>query len=412
MEFGAGNVQNSSLRIEIGAYTSYKGWACESLWRPIDFRMGLHDEKNIFFNTKCVKKGLRDNFFEKKKLEWFTIKARFMEIILADIRTIIAQSRERAARSVHQELTVMYWLIGRRIIHEESDGKERATYGTALIQKLATQLTTEYGENFSKRNLLLGRQLHIVFPNVNTLYSQLSWSHYKVLIRVDDPLKRDFYIAEATKNAWAVREMERQMNSLLYERLLVSQDQASVMAIAKGDAIPTKPHHIIKDPTILEFLDLKPQAAYYEKDIENALITHLFDFLLELGDGFSFVARQKRIYLDGDEFRIDLVFYNRFLQCFVLFDLKIDKITHQDLGQIQMYVNYYDRNIKQPYENPTIGVLLCADKNDMVVKYSLPEGNTQIFASKYQFHLPTPEQLVSELRKELDKLSDKENSDS
>jgi predicted nuclease of restriction endonuclease-like (RecB) superfamily len=335
-----------------------------------------------------------------------------MEIILADIRTIIAQSRERAARSVHQELTVMYWLIGRRIIHEESDGKERATYGTALIQKLATQLTTEYGENFSKRNLLLGRQLYIVFPNVNTLYSQLSWSHYKVLIRVDDPLKRDFYIAEATKNAWAVREMERQMNSLLYERLLVSQDQASVMAIAKGDAIPTKPHHIIKDPTILEFLDLKPQAAYYEKDIENALITHLFDFLLELGDGFSFVARQKRIYLDGDEFRIDLVFYNRFLQCFVLFDLKIDKITHQDLGQIQMYVNYYDRNIKQPYENPTIGVLLCADKNDMVVKYSLPEGNTQIFASKYQFHLPTPEQLVSELRKELDKLSDPENSDS
>lgn len=231
--------------------------------------------------------------------------------------------------------------------------------------------------------------------------SQLSWTHYRSLIRVGDADKRDFYIAESIKNAWNVRQMERQINSLLYERLLMSQDKETVLAIAKGEKQPFDPMQILKDPTVLEFTGLKPEASYYESDIENAIITHLQDFLLELGNGFSFVARQKRIIMDSDEFKIDLVFYNRLLQCFVLFDIKTDKITHQDLGQIQMYVNYYDRDIKTDFENPTIGVLLCADKNDAVVKYSLPLSNQQIFASKYQLHLPTEEQLLAEVRKEI-----------
>ena len=204
-----------------------------------------------------------------------------------------------------------------------------------------------------------------------------------------------------------MRDLERQINSLLYERLLLSQDKESVLAMAKGEQKPMEAQQIIKDPTILEFLGLKPDSAYYESDVEEAIITHLQAFLLELGDGFSFVARQKRIVLDGDEFKIDLVFYNRLLQCFVIFDIKIDKITHQDLGQLQMYVNYYDRDVKLAHENSTIGVLLCADKNDMVVKYSLPEDNQQIFASKYLLHLPTEAQLLTEVKKEWERLTKK-----
>jgi predicted nuclease of restriction endonuclease-like (RecB) superfamily len=249
------------------------------------------------------------------------------------------------------------------------------------------------------------RQLYLTFPILHALSGELSWTHYKVLVRLDDPDKRTFFMAEVTKNAWSVRQLERQIHSLLYERLLMSQDKDSVLAIAQGEAYPTEPKHIIKDPTVLEFLGLKPQAAYYEKDIEAAILTHLQDFLLELGNGFSFVARQKRIVIEGDDFRIDLVFYNRLLQCFVLFDIKMDKITHQDLGQLQMYVNFYDRDIKTDFENPTIGVLLCADKNDAVVKYTLPENNKQIFASKYQLHLPTEQQLINEVRKEWDRFN-------
>jgi predicted nuclease of restriction endonuclease-like (RecB) superfamily len=195
--------------------------------------------------------------------------------------------------------------------------------------------------------------------------------------------------------------MERQIHSLQYERLLKYSDKETVLAIAKGEIQPFDPMQIIKDPTVLEFIGLKPEATYYESEIEEALITHLQTFLLELGNGFSFVARQKRIVLEGDEFKIDLVFYNRLLQCFVLFDIKVDKITHQDLGQLQMYVNYYDRDIKADFENPTIGILLCADKNDAVVRYSLPLDNQQVFASKYQLHLPTEAQLIAEVKKEL-----------
>jgi predicted nuclease of restriction endonuclease-like (RecB) superfamily len=250
------------------------------------------------------------------------------------------------------------------------------------------------------------RQLYLVFPIANALSSQLTWTHYKHLIRIADHDKRSFYIAEAVKNTWSVRDLERQIHSLLYERLLMSQDKESVLAIAQGTSNPTEAFQIIKDPTVMEFLGLMPQASYYEEDIEKAIITHLQEFILEMGNGFSFVARQKRLNIEGDEFRIDLVFYNRLLQCFVLFELKMDKITHKDLGQLQMYVNYYDREIKEDFERPTIGVLLCADKNDAVVKYSLPEDNAQIFASKYLLMLPTEQQLLNEIRKEMDRIEE------
>lgn len=323
-----------------------------------------------------------------------------MENLLVEIRQIISSARIHVARSVNHALTVTYWHIGQAIVEEEQHGNERAGYKDYLLKNLSKHLVAEFGEGFSKRQLELFRQLYLTFPIANTLYSQLTWSHYKLLVRLDDPDKRAFFIAEATKNAWSVRQLERQIHSLLYERLLMSQDKDSVLAIARGEALPTDPMQIIKDPTVLEFLGLKPQAAYYEKDIEAAILTHLQDFLLELGNGFSFVARQKRILIDGDEFRIDLVFYNRLLQCFVLLDIKMDKITHQDLGQLQMYVNFYDRDVKTDFENPTIGVLLCADKNDAVVRYTLPKNNQQIFASKYQLYLPTEQQLLDEVRKE------------
>lgn len=330
-----------------------------------------------------------------------------MHALLEDIRSIIAQARERVARSVNHELTLAYWHIGHRLVEEEQAGQERAEYGRRQIAELSSHLTREFGTGFSANNLWLMRQLYLTFPILHSLNGELTWTHYKFLVRLDDPDKRAFYIAEAVKNAWSVRQMERQINSLLYERLLLSQDKESVLAVAKGEAVPTQPQDIIKDPTVLEFLGLKPQAAYYESELEAAIIGHLQEFLLELGNGFSFVARQKRIILGGDEFKIDLVFYNRLLQCFVLFDIKIDKITHGDLGQLQMYVNYYDRDVKTDFENPTIGVLLCADKNDVVVEYSLPQNNRQIFASKYQLHLPTEAQLTQEVKKEIKKFAEK-----
>jgi predicted nuclease of restriction endonuclease-like (RecB) superfamily len=331
-----------------------------------------------------------------------------MEAILNVIHQIIAQARGRVATAVNHERTLMYWEIGQVIVEEEQHGAERAGYKAYLLKNLSKKLVTAYGEGYSRRQLELFRQLYLVFPIANALRSQLSWTHYKSLVRVNDPEKREFYIAEAIKNTWPVRQMERQINSLLYERLLMSQDKESVLAVARGERMPVKPQEILKDPTVLEFLGLKPEASYYESDLEQAIITHLQLFLLELGNGFSFVARQKRILLGGDEFKIDLVFYNRLLQCFVLFDIKIDKITHGDLGQLQMYVNYYDRDVKADFENPTIGVLLCADKNDVVVQYSLPEDNQQIFASKYQLHLPTEAQLKLEVKKELDRFADEE----
>lgn len=298
----------------------------------------------------------------------------------------------------------MYWNIGRVIFEEEQAGEDRAAYGSYLIKTLSAALKPEFGSGFSVRQLELCRQFYRVFPIANALRSQLGWTHYRLLIRIDNSDKRDFYFAETTKNNWSARQLERQINSQLFERLLMSNNIQDVLAVAKEDKSPTDAREIIKDPMVLEFLGLKREAAYYEKDLESAIISHLQEFLLEIGNGFSFVARQKRIHLDGDEFFIDLVFYNRLLQCFVLVEIKTTKLTHQDIGQLQMYVNYYDRYETQDFENATIGILMCADKNDAVVKITLPENNKTIIASKYQLYLPTEEQLVEEVKKELDKL--------
>lgn len=320
---------------------------------------------------------------------------------LLDLKFIIADASLNAIRSVDFHRTVMYWKIGERIFNEEQHGKERADYGNYLIKYLSEQLQPEFGSGFSIRNLNWYRQFYKTFPIVNALRSQLSWTHYRLLLSVDNEDKREYYIAETTKNNWSVRQMERQINSSLYERLLLSNDKESVLAVAKNEAIPLHPSEIIKDPMVLEFLGLKKESAYYEKDLEQAIITHLQDFLLELGNGFSFVARQKRIHLEGDEFFVDLVFYNRLLQCFVIFEIKTHKLTHQDIGQLQMYVNYYDRVEKQDFEKPTIGILLCADKNEAVVKFTLPEENNSVVASKYQLYLPTEAQLLSEITKNI-----------
>jgi predicted nuclease of restriction endonuclease-like (RecB) superfamily len=321
--------------------------------------------------------------------------------ILPDIKAIINSGQDKAIRAVDNVRTQMYWYIGKRIFEEEQHGKERADYGEYLIKYLSEQLQPEYGSGFSYRQLNWYRQFYRTFPIVSALRTQLSWTQYKMLLSVDNQDARDFYIAESVKNNWTSRQLERQINSSLYERLLLSNDKESVLAVAKNEQLPQDAREIIKDPMYLEFLGLKREASYYEKNLEGAIITHLQDFLLELGNGFSFVARQKRIHIEGDEFFIDLVFYNRLLQCFVIIEIKTDRLTHQDIGQLQMYVNYYDRTEKLGHENSTIGILLCASKNDAVVKFSLPEDNRSIIASQYKLYLPSEKQLLDELSKEI-----------
>ena len=314
-----------------------------------------------------------------------------------DVKSIIDTARQTAVRSVDFCRVQMYWNIGRRIVEEEQQGKERAEYGTYLIKNLASTLEPEYGSGFTARQLERSRQFYRLYPIASTLRTQLNWSQYKLLISIPDPSKREYYELESVNNGWTTRETERQINSLLYERLLMSNDKETVLAAARKELIPQTPHEIIKDPMVLEFLGLERKPVYYEKDLENAIITHLADFLLEMGKGFSFVARQKRILLEDDEFFADLVFYNRLLRCFVIIELKTGKLTHQDLGQLQMYVNYYDRCEKVPEENPTIGILLGTEKNDTVVKMALPANNKTILTSKYQLYLPSQEQLINEV---------------
>jgi predicted nuclease of restriction endonuclease-like (RecB) superfamily len=328
--------------------------------------------------------------------------------LLENVQRLIVEAQAQAVRAVDAERVRLYWHLGQLIVEEEQHGADRAAYGTALIKGLAAALQPQFGSGFSGRQLHWYVQFFRTFPNVTALRSQFSWTHYRKLIQLDNEDKREFYVAEAAKNNWSARQLERQVNSQLFERLLLSNDVAAVLAVARQEQPPTAARAIIKDPMVLEFLGLKREAAYYERDLETALITHLQEFLLELGNGFSFVARQQRLHLDGDDFFVDLVFYNRLLQCFVLIEIKTDKLTHQDLGQLQMYVNYYDRLEKLPHENPTIGILLCADKNDAVVKISLPADNQTIVASKYQLYLPTEQALLAAVQEEIDKLDQSE----
>jgi predicted nuclease of restriction endonuclease-like (RecB) superfamily len=325
--------------------------------------------------------------------------------LIQEIKPLILESRESAIRAVDHARVLMYWHIGKRIFEEEQQGRSRAEYGTYLLKSLANVLQPEFGSGFSIRQLERYRQFYRLFPIASALRTQFSWTHYKLLLPIENEDRREYYILESAKNTWTSRQLERQINSQLYERLLLSNDKESVLAVARGEKQQFEAKDIIKDPIVLEFLGLKQKASYYEKDLESTLISHLQDFMLELGNGFSFVARQKRIHIDGDEFFVDLVFYNRLLQCFVLFEIKTHKLTHQDLGQLQMYVNYYDRFEKQDFENRAIGILLCTDKNDTVVKISLPENNKTILASKYQLYLPSEEVLLRELKEEMNKIN-------
>ena len=327
-----------------------------------------------------------------------------------DMRNIIINAQGNAIKGVETERKLMYWRLGERIFVEEQCEQDRATYGEFLIKNLAKQLETEFGSGFSYRQLARARKFYRQYPIITTVRRELNWFQYRLLSSIDDDYKREYYELEAANHAWTGREMERQINSLLYERLLLSNDKESVLAVARKERTPEKPTEIIKDPMYLEFLGLKREAEYYETDIESALIKHLQEFLLELGNGFAFVAQQKRILLEDDEFFADLVFFNRLLRCFVIIEIKTHKMTHGDLGQLQMYVNYYDRYEKLPDENPTVGILLCTAKNDLLAKITLPENNKHILASQYQLYLPSENELLEEIREVISLADDKEDS--
>jgi predicted nuclease of restriction endonuclease-like (RecB) superfamily len=285
---------------------------------------------------------------------------------------------------------------------EAQDNNPRAEYGAGLIGYLAERLTGESGKGFTTTNLKYMRQFYAVFPIRHTLCDQLSWSHYRLLMKIDNAERREFYLKECAESNWSVRQLERQITTFFYERLLATQKEGkeSVKNEIQKTEPKTDPDYILKDPFILEFLDLKENKNYYENELEQALIDNLQEFLLKLGKGFSFVARQKRITLDGDHYYIDLVFYNYILKCFVVIDLKTGKLTYQDIGQIDFYVRYFEENIKQKDDNPTIGIVLCSEKNDAMVKYSVLADNDRLFASKYMTYLPTEEELKQELERE------------
>lgn len=325
-----------------------------------------------------------------------TINNENSELTYNSIRNSIIVAQNKVYTAVNTAMVQAYWEIGEQIYKACGDN-DRSEYGKNLIKFLSDKLTSEFGKGFSETNLKNMRRFYIQFPIRQTLSAELSWSHYQKLMRIDDKVRREFYTEECIKSGWSVRQLERQINSFFYEILLSSQNKKDVSEEVKS--LEPKPEYekIIRDPYVLEFLNLSPNPNFYEKDLEQALIDHLQKFLLELGRGFSFVSRQKHITFDGEHFYIDLVFYNYVLKCFVLIDLKIGKLTHQDLGQMQMYVNYYTRELMNEGDNPPIGIVLCADKSDAVVKYTLSEENTQIFASKYKLYLPTEEEFKNEL---------------
>lgn len=333
----------------------------------------------------------------------------------AQIIDLLQSARKKVVRTINQTMVETYFEIGKRIVEEEQDGKERAEYGKEVIKNLSKILTKEFGKGFSVRNLEQMRQFYFVYSKPQTLSAEsenksqtssaksqilktqhsfkLSWSHYLTLMRIENPNERKFYEIEADKNNWSVRELKRQYDSALFTRLVLSRNKEKVKELSEKGLIFEKPKDAVKDPYVLEFLGLPEKSEYSESQLEQKLINKIGNFLLELGNGFTFVARQKRISFDDKHFRIDLVFYNRILRCFVLIDLKVGELKHQDLGQMQMYVNYYDRKVKMKDENNTIGIVLCQNKSDAVVEFTLPENNENIFASQYKTVLPTKEEL-------------------
>jgi predicted nuclease of restriction endonuclease-like (RecB) superfamily len=313
------------------------------------------------------------------------------------IRDILHEARQSVARSINSAMVYAYFEIGKLIIENEQHGKKRAKYGQETLENLAVKLTDDFGKGFSRQNLQNMKQFYLCFKNCQTLSGKLSWSQYLLLTRVDNEQARYFYMKEAEAENWSVRELARQVDSLLFERLTLSRNKKEGKLLAEKGHIVEKPRDVIKDPYVLEFLGLPERSVYSEKELETALIDNLQSFLLELGKGFTFVARQKRITLDAEHFYIDLVFYHRLLKCFVIIDLKIGKLSHQDIGQMQMYVNYFDRTVKSPEENNTIGLILCRDKKETIARFTLPKDNRQIFATKYQLYLPSESELIQEV---------------
>ena len=325
-----------------------------------------------------------------------------MEIV-KNVIDLLENARKKVVTTVNQTMVLTYFEIGRMIVEEEQKGENRAEYGKKILKILSKKLTEKYKKGFSLTNLKQIRSFYLVYSEKGQTVSdqfKLSWSHYVKLSRISNPDERKFYEIEAVKNNWSLRELERQFDSALYTRLSLSRDKDKVLELSQKGQIIEKPQDLIKDPYILEFIGLPEQSSYSESELEEKLISKLENFLLELGNGFTFVGRQKRISFDEQHFYIDLVFYNRLLKCFVLIDLKIGKLKHQDIGQMQMYVNYYDREMKLDDENKTIGIVLCQEKNQSLVEYTLPEDNEQIFASTYKTVLPSKEEFIKILEEE------------
>lgn len=319
--------------------------------------------------------------------------------IFDSIKNLVINSRNKVYHTVNTEMLNLYWNIG-KVIMEIQQGDERASYGDAVLDKLSQKLNNEFGKGFSSRNLRTMRKFYLIYPIWKTVSSKLSWSHYLELIKIDNEQKRKFYLNECINSKWSVRELQRQRDSLLYERLTISADKEKILELSEKGQILKTSKDLVKDPFVLEFLDIKENTDYLESDLEKNIIEHLKEFLLELGKGFSYVGNQVRLTLEEDHFYPDLVFYNRLLKCFVIIDLKIGKVSHQDIGQMQMYVNYYDREIKQNDEKPTVGILLSTNKNETVVKYTLPKDNKTIFSSEYKLHMPSEQELISAIEEE------------
>ena len=328
--------------------------------------------------------------------------------IYKEIKSILEQARNKVYKVANSTMVEAYQNIG-RVIVEKQGGNNKAEYGAALIKNLSKKMTKEFGKGFTVANLKNMRQFYLIFQKSYALRSELTWTHYRLLMRVENENARNFYIEECIKSNWSTRQLERQITTLFYERLLSSKDKEKVSKeIYKLEPQIKKAEDIIKDPYVLEFLGLPENTNFLEKNLEQALIDHLQKFLLELGRGFSFVARQKRITFDGRHFYIDLVFYNYLLKCFVLIDLKVGDLTHQDLGQMQMYVHYFEEEMMNEGDNSPIGIVLCADKSDSIVKYTLSKNETQVFASKYKAYLPSEEELLSEIKREYNILKQEE----
>lgn len=323
------------------------------------------------------------------------------EKVHKDVKSTLEEARFKSYSAINFYMVKAYWQIG-KIINEVQAGNKRAEYGKELINELSKKLITDYGKGFDKSNLSRMRKFYSLFNNIDALRQELSWTHYRLIIKLDDERKRKFYIDECIKSNWSTRQLERQINSFYYERLLSTQEEHKneVRDEIKQLEPERNINDMVKDPYILEFLNIKENKKFLEKDLEQGLIDNLQEFLLELGKGFSFVGRQRRITADGEHFYVDLVFYNYLLKCFVLIDLKLGKLTHQDIGQMDFYVRYYEREIKGEDDNPTIGIILCSEKNETIVKYSILEESKQIFASKYMIYMPTEEELKREINKD------------